>query len=99
MDQQLAAVEQKIEDLITKQTRLQKKDRQGTITDEEEIELAGTDKLLEKLEASANRYFELIKLATKNESLESKSFREADREWIQSVTGVNLLSKVDRIHY
>ncbi|KAI8892217.1 hypothetical protein BC833DRAFT_612375 [Globomyces pollinis-pini] len=87
--QQLAAVEQKIEDLVKKQTCLQKKDHQGTITDEEEIELAGIDKLLEKLEASAKRYDSYIKLAMKDESLESKSFREADRKWIQSVTGVN----------
>ena len=86
--QQLAAVEQKIEDLIKKQTRLQKKDRQGTITDEEEIELAGIDKLLEKLEASAKRYDSYIKLAIK-EPPESKSFSEADSEWIQAVTGVN----------
>jgi hypothetical protein len=42
----VAAVEQKIEDLVKKQTRLQKKDHQGTITDEEEIEMAGIDKLL-----------------------------------------------------
>ena len=87
--QQLAAVEQKIEDLIKKQTRLQKKDQQGTITDEEEIELAGIDKLLEKLEASAKRYFELIKLAMKDEPPVTKSFSEADSEWIQAVTGVN----------
>jgi hypothetical protein len=86
--QQLAAVEQEIKDLIKKQTRLQKKDQQGTITDEEEIELAGIGVLLEKLEASAKRYFELIKLAIK-EPPESKSFSEADSEWIQAVTGVN----------
>jgi hypothetical protein len=86
--QQLAAVEQEIKDLIKKQTRLQKKDQQGTITDEEEIELAGIDKLLEKLEASAKRYDSYIKLAIK-EPPESKSFSEADSEWIQAVTGVN----------
>ena len=36
----ISAVEQKIEDLVKKQTRLQKKDHQGTITDEEAFELA-----------------------------------------------------------
>jgi hypothetical protein len=87
--QQLAAVEQKIEDLIKKQTRLQKKDRQGTITDEEEIELAGIDKLLAEARASAKRYDSYIKLAMKDEPPESKSFSEADSEWIQAVTGVN----------
>jgi len=86
--QQLAAVEQKIEDLVKEQTRLQKKNRQGTITDEEEIELAGIDKLLEKLEASAKRYDSYIKLAI-NEPPVTKSFSEADSEWIQAVTGVN----------
>jgi len=85
--QQLAAVEQKIEDLVKKKTRLQKRDHQGTIPDEEEIELAGIDKLLEKLEASAKRYDSYIKLAIK-EPPESKSFSEADSEWIQAVTGV-----------
>lgn len=88
--QQLAAVEKKIEDLIKEQTRLKKKDRQGTITDEEEIELAGIEKLLEKLEASVKRYFELIKLSLKEEKPESKSFSEADSEWIQAVTGINI---------
>ncbi|KAJ3095388.1 hypothetical protein HDU96_001192 [Phlyctochytrium bullatum] len=86
--QQLAAVEQEIKDLIKKQTRLQKKDQKGTITDEEEIELAGIDKLLEKLEQQQKNYLELIKLAIK-EPPESKSFSEADSEWIQGVTRVN----------
>ena len=85
--QQLAAVEQEIKDLVKKQTRLQKKDHQGTITDEEEIELAGIDKLLDKLEQQRKDYLELIKLAIK-EPPESKSFSEADSEWIQAVTGV-----------
>jgi len=87
--QQLAAVEQEIKDLIKKQTRLQKKDQQGTITDEEEIELAGIGVLLEKLEASAKRYFELIKLAMKDEPPEAMTFKDADEEWTQSVTGVD----------
>ena len=86
--QQLAAVEQEIKDLVKKQSRLQKKDHQGTITDEEEIELAGTNKLLEKLEASAKRYESFIKLAMKDEPPVTKSFSEADSEWIQAVTGV-----------
>jgi len=48
----VAVVEHEIKNLIKKQTRLQKNDQQGTITDEEEIELAGIGVLLEKLEAS-----------------------------------------------
>jgi len=87
--QQLAAVEQKIEDLVKKQTRLQKKDHQGTIPDEEEIELAGIDKLLADARDSKKNYVELIKLAMKDEPPVTKSFSEADSEWIQAVTGVN----------
>jgi len=87
--QQLAAVEQKIEDLVKKKTRLQKRDHQGTIPDEEEIELAGIDKLLADARDSKKNYVELIKLAMKDEPPESKSFSEADSEWIQAVTGVN----------
>jgi hypothetical protein len=86
--QQLAAVEQKIEDLVKKQTRLQKRNHQGTITDEEEIELAGIDKLLADARDSKKNYDSYIKLAIK-EPPESKSFSEADSEWIQAVTGVN----------
>jgi hypothetical protein len=63
--QQLAAVELEIKDLVKNQTRLQKKNHQGTIMDEEEIELAGINKLLEKLDASAKRYESFIKLAIK----------------------------------
>ncbi len=86
--QQLAAVEQKIEDLVKKQTRLQRKEHKGTITDEEEIELAGIDKLLDDARDSKKNYVELIRLAIK-EPPESKTFSEADSEWIQAVTGVN----------
>ena len=87
--QQLAAVEQEIIDLIKKQTRLEKKEQQGTITDEEEIDLAGIDKLLQKLDASAKRYDSYIKLSMKDEPPVSKSFKDADEEWTQSVTGVD----------
>ena len=68
---------------------MQKKDRQGTITDEEEIELAGIDKLLAEAKDDKKYYRELIKLSMKDEPPESKSFSEADSEWIQAVTGVN----------
>lgn len=84
--QQLAAVEQEIKDLVEKRIRLQKKDRQGTITDEEEIELAGIVELLADARDSKKNY---IKLAMKDEPPEAKSFSEADEDWTQSVTGVN----------
>ncbi|KAI8836347.1 hypothetical protein BC829DRAFT_426247 [Chytridium lagenaria] len=84
--QQLAAVEREIEDLVKKKTRLQKKNLQETITDEERIELAGIDKLLADGRQQRKDYFELIKLAINEppEPPESKSFSEADSEWISS---------------
>jgi hypothetical protein len=69
--QQLAAVEQEIKDLVKEQTRLQKKD---PITDEEEIELAGIDKLLAEAKEQRKDYRELIKLAMKDEPPVTKSF-------------------------
>jgi hypothetical protein len=86
--QQLAAIDQKIEDLVKKQTRLKTKDHRGTITDEEKIELAGIDTLLENLEQQRKHYVKFIELAIK-EPPESKSFSEANSGWIQAVTGVN----------
>jgi hypothetical protein len=87
--QQLAAVEQKIKDLIKKQTRLQQKDLKGAITDEEELELAGIDKLLAETRDDKRYYQELIKLAMKDETPETKTFSEADSAWIRAVTGIN----------
>jgi hypothetical protein len=86
--QQLAAVKQEIKDLVKEHTRLQMKGHQGTITGEEEIELTGINKLLEELKASAKRYESFIKLAMKDEPPVTKSFSEADSEWIKVVTGV-----------
>ena len=87
--QRLAAVEKEIKDLVKKQTRLQKKDHQGTITDEERIDLVGIDKLLAEARDSKKYYVEIIKLAMKDEPPVTKSFSEADSAWIQAVTGVN----------
>ena len=56
---------------------------------EEEIELAGIEVLLVEARDSKKNYLELIKLAMRNEPPVTKSFSEADREWIQAVTGVN----------
>jgi hypothetical protein len=85
----LAAVEEKIDDLVKKKSRLQKKVLKETITDEEEIELAGIDKLLADARDSKKNYFELIKLAMKDEPPVTKSFSEADSGWISLVTGVD----------
>jgi hypothetical protein len=87
--QQLAAIEQKIEYIVKKQTRLQKKDHQGDLTDEEEIELAGIGVLLSDARDSKKNYVEFIKFTMKDEPPITKSFSEADSEWIQAVTGIN----------
>ena len=84
--QQLAAAKQEIKDLLKKQNHLKYKDQKGTITEEEEIELAGIGELLAEARTSVKQY---IKLATKNEPPESMTFKEADEDWTQSVTGVD----------
>ena len=86
--QQLAAVNLEINNLVKKRSRLRKKELNETITDDEEIDLAGFDELLQKLEKQQEDYLELIKLS-RNEPPESKSFSEANRAWIESVTGIN----------
>jgi hypothetical protein len=87
--QRLAAFEQKMEDLVKKQTRLKKKEHRGTITEEEEIDLAGIGLLLAEAKDDKKYYHELIKLAMKDEPPVTKSFSEANSEWIEAVTGVN----------
>ena len=87
---QLAAVEQEIKDLRIRKTELMKLECKETITDEEKIELDGIDLRLADALASADRYDSYIKLAMKDEPPVSKSFSEADGDWIQKVTGVNI---------
>ncbi|KAJ3203855.1 hypothetical protein HDU67_009897 [Dinochytrium kinnereticum] len=87
--QQLAAAQQEIKDLIKKKAPLQKKERNGTITDDEKIDLADINDLLAEATDRKETYAELIMLAMRNEPSVSKSFSDADREWIQAVTGVD----------
>jgi hypothetical protein len=61
------------------------------MTDEEEIELAGIGVLLADARDSKKNYLELIKLAMKDEPPVTKSFSEADSEWIKVVTGVKTM--------
>ena len=70
--QQLAAIEQKIEDLVSKKTHLQVKIRRGTITDEEEIELAGIGELLADARESKKNYAEFVKLNAVRNNIENK---------------------------
>lgn len=81
----LDAVQQKIEDLLKKETRLKKMQEKGQLTDEEEIDLA---KLLKELKEDKKYWQEEVSKENKPEET-SKSFGEADAEWIASVTGIN----------
>jgi hypothetical protein len=89
--QKLDSVEKDIKDLLDKETKLAKKEQTGAITDEEAIDLEGIGKLFKELYSQQKYWQELIKLATKEDTTEpeAKSFREADRPWIESVCDVN----------
>jgi len=84
----LDAVQQKIEDLLKKEAKLKKKEQKNQLTDEEEIDLEGVGKLLKELKGQENRWFKLVEEENKPEET-SKSFGEADADWIASVTGIN----------
>jgi hypothetical protein len=85
--QQLAAVEQKIKDLIDQRAALKKMERKQVLTSDELEELVRLEMHLTEARNSKKNYSDYIKLAIK-EPPESKSFSEADSEWIQAVTGV-----------
>jgi hypothetical protein len=87
--QQLAAVEQKIEDLIKQRTALKKLERKQQLTADDQEELVGLEMRLAEAKEQRKDYLGLIKLAMKDEPPVTKSFSEADSEWIQAVTGVN----------
>ena len=82
---ELKAVQQEIKDLLKKETRLKKKKE---LTDEEEIDLEGVAKLLTVLQGQEKYWREEVSKENKPEET-SKSFGEADAEWIASVTGIN----------
>ena len=84
----LDAVQQKIEDLLKKETKLKKKQEKGQLTDEEEIDLEGVAELLTILQGREERWFKLVEQENKPEET-SKSFAEADSAWIASVTKIN----------
>ena len=87
----LDAVLQKIEDLLRQKTKLKKKQEKGQLTDEEEIVLEGVAELLAIFEKDKDRWFKLVEEENKPEET-SKSFREADAEWIASVTMASQLT-------
>ena len=84
----LEQVQQEIKDLIKNQTKLKKKEQKGQLTDEEEIDLEGVVKLLNNLKEDRKYWREEVSKENKPEET-SKSFGEADAEWIASVTGIN----------
>lgn len=84
--QKLDAIEQMIKDLITKKFRLKRKEHRETISDEEAIVLDGIEEML--AEAKDNKMF-YRKIIETNETPVSKTFREADSDWIKAVTGVD----------
>jgi hypothetical protein len=84
----LDAVQLKIEDLLKKKSKLKKKEQKGQLDDEEEIELEGIAELLAQLKEDKDRWFKLVERENSPEET-SKSFGEADSDWIASVTGIN----------
>jgi hypothetical protein len=84
----LEAVQQEIKDLLRKETRLKKKEQKGQLDDEEEIELEGLAKLLVVLQGQEKYWQGEVSKENRSEET-SKSFGEADADWIASVTGID----------
>jgi ubiquinone biosynthesis protein UbiJ len=84
----LDAVQQEIKDLLKKKTRLRKKEQKGQLDDEGEIELEGVVELLTVLQEQEKFWQGQVDKENKPEET-SKSFGEADADWIASVTGVD----------
>ena len=81
-------VEQEIKDLIGQRTALKKLERKQQLTSDEQEELVGLEMRLAEAKDDKKYYRELNTLAMKDEPPVTKSFSEADSEWIQAVTGV-----------
>ncbi|KAJ3353953.1 hypothetical protein HDU91_005832, partial [Kappamyces sp. JEL0680] len=87
---ELRLVNQEIKDLENKKTEFKKKKKNGTITDDEEVEWEDIPEKLVRLENDKEYWKGLVKSATKKKGeLESRTFEKADEEFIASVTGVN----------
>ncbi|KAH6563680.1 hypothetical protein BASA50_002711 [Batrachochytrium salamandrivorans] len=84
----LDAVQQEIKDLLKKKTRLKKKEQKGQLTEDEEIDLDGLTEELKELKEDKKYWQGQVDKENKPEET-SKSFGEADAEWIASVTGIN----------
>ena len=84
----LERVQQEIKDLLKKETRIKKKEQKGQLDDEEEIELEGLANELKELKEDKKYWQEQVDKENKPEQT-SKSFGEADADWIASVTGID----------
>ncbi|EGF78438.1 hypothetical protein BATDEDRAFT_90642 [Batrachochytrium dendrobatidis JAM81] len=84
----LDAVQQEIEDLLKKETELKKKEKKGQLTDEDEVDLEGVNKLFDDLKKARKYWREQVDKENQPEE-ESKLFGEADLKWIASVTGID----------
>jgi hypothetical protein len=88
--QKIVDFNQEIKDIIEEKIRLQKKEKLGCLSDEEKIKLDGILELFTGFRTDAESHCSYISLVMENEEPKSKSFSEADGEWIQKVTGVNM---------
>ncbi|XJO77355.1 hypothetical protein BDV3_001945 [Batrachochytrium dendrobatidis] len=60
----LDAVQQEIEDLLKKETELKKKEKKGQLTDEDEVDLEGVNKLFDDLKKARKYWREQYRLWT-----------------------------------
>ena len=89
---ELKEVQQEIKDLLKEEAKLKKKANKCSITDDEKIDLGGINKLLETLKDDKARWFNLVESESKAK-LESKTFKNADSNWAESVNGVDVFNR------
>ncbi|KAJ3255462.1 hypothetical protein HK103_006279 [Boothiomyces macroporosus] len=84
----LEAIQQEIKELVKNKNKLKKKEHNEEITAEEEIELEGINELLTELKGQQKFWQGQVDKENAPEQI-SKSFKEADADWIASVTGID----------
>ena len=86
----LEAVEQKIEDLIKRKSKLKELEGENRLSNKEEAELGGIQELLIVLEKQQKFWQSQVNKANSlDEQIESKTFSEANLSWIASVCEVD----------
>ena len=90
---ELKAVDVEIKTVKARKLELQKKEKRAEgLTTDEQVELEEFDwkETLQELKKDKKYWEELIKITAKEEPKEeSKSFREADSQWISSITSID----------